>query len=146
MNNTKQLIKTSGIHIKKEDVFGYRSKQLAPVLSKAQLHNYFADRMAMLSVIMGYIYDKIQHSKLADSFSVLYDKLSAIRADFLLSYHNHTPGRRIGLNLNKVKTAYELIYQLEEQVISEILKFGIKPAELIGFRNRTLSLQAVGGN
>jgi|GEM_PF-1155500 len=141
-NNGKQLLKASDTYLKKAEVFGYPKRISVSVLSKGHLHNYFADRMAMFSVIMGYIYDKIQQSHLSDSFTVLHDKLAAMRSDFLLNYHNHTSGKRINRSLNKVKSAFELICQFEERVILEILNFGIKPKELIDFNTRMLKLAA----
>lgn len=101
-------------------------------LSKAQQHNYFADRMAMFSVIIAFIYDKIQHSPITGQFTVLYDKLAAIRSSFLLNYHSHN-------SVERLKTGLSHIFKFEKMVISEISNFGIKPAEISDFNSKLLN-------
>lgn len=91
--------------------------------------------MAMFSVIIAYIYDKIQNSPLTGQFITLYDKLTAIRADFLFNYHRYNSVERLHQGLNH-------IFKFEQKVISEISSFGIKPNELTDFNSKLLKLAA----
>lgn len=122
----KKVIKVTqkGLGYRKWD----RSKVSLQMMSKSNLHNFFADKMAAFSAIIGYILEKAKHSysehaHVPNPFAALYNKLINMRAGFLNKYHRLNFDTREGMNIEtqKVKMLYDHIYKFEENVVSEII-------------------------
>jgi len=130
MNKKKQVVKVALKRVKVGTVRKWRESHISfPTLSKSNLHNYFADKMAIFSVIIGYVYEKTkhtvpEHTHVPNPFTALYNKLVKMRAGFLYKYHQlnfKTKGGETKETQN-LKALYEHIYKFEENVVSEILR------------------------
>lgn len=118
-------------------------KATYPVMSKSNLHDYFADKMAAFSTIIGYIFERAtqSHSRQAhgpNAFAALYNKLTNMRSGFLNKYHQLNFHAREGMlpETNKIKALYEHIYRFEENVVSEI----VRRRDLIGNKRDLLEI------
>lgn len=112
--------------------------------SKSGLHNFFADRMAIFSIILGYILEtgqKILPGQTGLPIS-LYHKLVDMRTEFLNKYHqlNFSLGRGVNIGLDSLIFFYELIYRFERRVVNEILNAGINRVDLQEYHVRNLKL------
>lgn len=108
-----------------------------PGLSKSSLHNYFAEKMAVFSNILGLVHDQTEHVlpeqvRTVSSFKSLYHKLVAIRAAFLDKYHDllTRSGKGLSAPEEKIVFIYDHINEFEQEVVSEIVTAGIKKEEL----------------
>lgn len=111
-----------------------------PASSKTGLHNYFAEKMAVFSNIIGFIVDQTQkmlpeQTQLAQSFTSLYNNLVAMRVVFLNKYHQLLiqAGKGLLVPTEKINFIYDHIHQFENQVFLEIFTAGIKKNELIEY-------------
>lgn len=102
-------------------------KRFLPVFTKPHLHTYFANTMSVFSAIIGVIHEKSQQPELADSLKLLHKKLLTIREDFLTKYHQigHQANNGLHAGADKIKIAFEHMYQFEKHIVSELTKTGI---------------------
>lgn len=107
------------------------------VLSKQSLHDYFADKMAAFSIIVGYIFDKLQallphKGPEIDSLSSLHTKLERLQSRFLMRYHKLTSktGRQLDISEDMLKPIFDHINRFEKKLIAEVLNAGIQKEEL----------------
>lgn len=117
---------------------------IVPVHTKSHLHNYFADKMAVFSNIIGFIYhktgDAITGKSGSNPIAALYSRLIKMRADFLDKYHQET-SKKTGLKslqIEDLKPAFEHIQEFENKVVSEISQAGISPLELNHYNTQQL--------
>jgi len=108
-----------------------------PVLSKQSLHDYFADKMAAFSIIVGYIFEKLQallprKGPEVAALSSLHKKLERLQSRFLLRYHHLTSktGSQLDFSEDLLKPIFEHINRFEKKLISEVLNAGIEKDEL----------------
>ena len=108
-----------------------------PVLSKQSLHDYFAEKMAAFSIVMGYIFDKVQallphNGPEVDVLSSLHKKLERLQNRFLMRYHKLTSktGDQLDINEDLLIPIFEHIKRFEKKLISEVLNAGIQKEEL----------------
>lgn len=117
-----------------------RTKKSLPLLSKAQLHNYFADKMAIFSTIIGYISDNAQRTHYPKLFKHLHKKLRKIQREFLIKYHELAHEKEPGMSdgKSKIRMLFEQLYRFEKTVVAELIDAGIKPQELMDYRAKYL--------
>lgn len=118
-----------------------------PALSKSHLHNYFADKMAVMSILIGYILKKAKHPNPGERDALshcnsLGSKLEKMKFEFLRKYHqlNFSSREIINDESERIKLLFEHIYQFERSVVSEILNTGILEEELQRLNKTTLLL------
>lgn len=147
-NNVKMQILKRPSESSKTTIQRVKKGTLVPVHTKSHLHNYFADKMAVFSNIIGFIYHKAGDaitgkSSTANPISSLYSRLIKMRADFLNEYHQEVKYKheKKSLQIEDLKPAFEHIQEFENKVVSEISQAGISPLELSEYKN-TQQLQS----
>ena len=119
-------------------VIGRSSENISrPILTKQSLHDYFADKMAAFSIVVGYIFDKLQallphRGPEIESLSSLHKKLERLQTRFLIRYHKLTSktGSQLDISEDLLKPVFDHINRFEKKLISEVLNAGIQREEL----------------
>ena len=119
-------------------VIGRSSENIStPILTKHSLHDYFADKMAAFSIVVGYIFDKLQallphRGPEIESLSSLHKKLERLQTRFLIRYHKLTSktGSQLDISEDLLKPVFDHINRFEKKLISEVLNAGIQREEL----------------
>jgi len=116
-------------------------KTLLPALSESSLHNYFAEKMAAFSIIMGYLSEKSFQPITGKPFKKVYNKLEKRRRIFLVRYHklSRSAGSRFKSQTERLKAVFDLVHRFEKEVVREILVVGVKPADMIELNNFSLA-------
>lgn len=120
-----------------------------PVLSKQSLHDYFADKMAAFSIIVGYIFDRLQEvlpqKGQLNSLGSLHKKLGKMQTRFLNRYHKLTSktGNQPHVHIDLLKPIFEHINRFEKKVISEVINAGIRREELQEFNEKNLLVLSI---
>lgn len=116
-------------------------KTLLPALSESSLHNYFAEKMAAFSIIMGYLSEKSFQPITGKPFKKVYTKLEKRRRVFLVRYHklSRSAGSRFKSQTERLKAVFDLVHKFEKEVIREILVVGVKPADMLDLNNFSLA-------
>ena len=147
MKRRKQIVKVALTRLANSRIAKRNETQKCfPALSKSHLHNYFADKMAVMSVLIGYILKKAKQpdqsqTEISTLCNSLYSKLEKKRFDFLSRYHqlNFNSRELIKDESERIKLLFEQIYQFERSVVSEILNTGLAE-ELQPLNNSSLWL------
>jgi hypothetical protein len=142
MNKRTQIVKVTLARLKRSNITGRSENQkYFPAMSKSHLHNYFADKMSVFSVIIGYIFEKAKQTQpeVSGPFNSLYARLVKMRFDFLYKYHQLSFSSRevIKDESERIKVLFEHIYQFDRTVVSEILRTGIHQEELQKLNKRS---------
>ncbi len=117
------------------------TKTLLPALSESSLHNYFAEKMAAFSIIMGYLSEKSFQPVTGKPFKRVYNKLEKRRRIFLVRYHklSRSAGSRFKSQTDRLKAVFDLVHKFEKEVIREILVVGVRPADLVNLNSFSLA-------